>query len=90
MLKTCLLRYIAYGWTGLMPKACRDTIMLVPINIGLWGWPDKFLDRFEAAGTQVYVMGAVDGGTYTGFDTAEDVARLPAGFSGGIWTTRSA
>ncbi len=87
--KACLLRYIAYGWTGRMPEACRDTIILVPVNVApwLWGWPDKFLNRFEAAGTQVYVMGAFHGGTFsTGFDTVEDIDRLPAGYSGGIWT----
>jgi glycerophosphoryl diester phosphodiesterase len=43
-LKECLLRYIAYGWTGAMPGECRSTVVIVPINVApwLWGWPDFF------------------------------------------------
>jgi glycerophosphoryl diester phosphodiesterase len=32
-LKECLLRYIAYGWTGAMPGECRSTVVIVPINV---------------------------------------------------------
>jgi glycerophosphoryl diester phosphodiesterase len=92
-LKGCLLRYIAYGWSGIMPSTCRGTVMLVPINIApwLWGWPNRLLDRFESVDTLVVVLGPYRGGGFsTGIDTADDLARLPAGYSGGIWTNEIA
>ncbi len=88
-LETCLLRYIGYGWTGLLPAACRDTTLLVPINIApwLWGWPDKFLNRVEGADTEVFVVGPFQKGDGTaGLDSLEDLERLPSGYTGGLWT----
>lgn len=88
-LKTCLLRYVATGWTGIVPEACRNSIVLVPINIApwLWGWPDRFLDRMEGAGSRVFALGPYSGGDFsTGLDTAELISRLPQNYSGGIWT----
>lgn len=88
-LKTCLLRYIGIGWTGFVPDACRNTLVLVPINIApwLWGWPDRFLDRTEGAGSRAFALGPYSGGDFsTGLDTPELLSRLPANYSGGIWT----
>ena len=90
-LRRCLIRYIAYGWTGWVPEACRDTLVLVPINVApwLWGWPNRLLNRFERAGSQVYVLGPFYGrrhGGTAGLDLPEDIERLPEGYSGGIWT----
>lgn len=88
-LKSCLIPYIAYGWTGLVPEACRNMLVLVPINVGpwLWGWPDRFLGRMASVNSAVFVIGAYYGGDFsTGIDTPEDAARLPAGYSGGILT----
>jgi glycerophosphoryl diester phosphodiesterase len=35
----CLLQYLGYGWTGIIPVPCRDTMVMVPINYAwlLWG-----------------------------------------------------
>jgi glycerophosphoryl diester phosphodiesterase len=88
-LRECLIRYIAYGWTGMMPGTCRETIVLVPINAApwLWGWPNLFLNRFESVGTEVFVIGRYYGEAFSnGLDTAEDLAELPEGYCGGIWT----
>lgn len=88
-LKSCLLRYIGIGWAGRMPSACRNMIVLVPVNVApwLWGWPDRFLSRMEQAGSQVFVLGPYHGGEFSnGLDRPEDLARLPAGYNGGIWT----
>jgi glycerophosphoryl diester phosphodiesterase len=88
-LKSCLLRYIASGWTGMTPEACRRMVVLVPINIApwLWGWPDRFLDRMVAADSAVFVIGAYRGGDFSsGIDTPEDMAGLPSGFTGGVLT----
>jgi glycerophosphoryl diester phosphodiesterase len=88
-LKACLMRYIAYGWTGIVPAACHSQVIYVPINVApwLWGWPGRFLDRMEAAGSAVFVIGPYKGGEFsTGIDDATALARLPEGFSGGIMT----
>ncbi|MGE4232639.1 MAG: glycerophosphodiester phosphodiesterase family protein [Bacteriovoracia bacterium] len=67
----CFKSYIAIGWTGYFPKACRGIKLFVPIRETLerlnprlsgikgtdilWGWPKKFLERAHKYGTEVYV-----------------------------------
>ncbi len=88
-IRSCLIRYIGYGWTGLVPEACRNAMVLVPVNVApwLWGWPDRFLNRMTEANSAVFVLGPYSGGEFsTGIDTPELFARLPQGYSGGIWT----
>lgn len=88
-IRSCLMGYIGYGWTGLVPAACRNAMVLVPINVApwLWGWPDRFLDRMTDANSAVFVLGPYSGGEFsTGIDTPEVFARLPQRYSGGIWT----
>lgn len=88
-IRSCLIGYIGYGWTGLVPAACRNAMVLVPINVApwLWGWPDRFLDRMTDANSAVFVLGPYSGGEFsTGIDTPELFARLPQRYSGGIWT----
>jgi glycerophosphoryl diester phosphodiesterase len=88
-IKSCLISYIGYGWSGVVPQACNNAIVLVPINVApwLWGWPDRFLNRMAIAGSEVYVLGPYSGGEFsTGIDTPELFDRLPDNYSGGIWT----
>jgi glycerophosphoryl diester phosphodiesterase len=87
-IRRCLLSYIGFGWSGYVPSACRNALVLVPINVApwLWGWPNRFLDRMERAGSRVFVQGDYHGGWSSGIDTVQDVARLPSGYSGGILT----
>lgn len=89
-LKSCLLGYIALGWTGYVPPACRERIVLVPANVApwLWGWPNRFMARMKSARAAVFVLGDYDGGFSTGIDTADDLAGLPKPFGGGIWTNK--
>jgi glycerophosphoryl diester phosphodiesterase len=71
-------------------------LLLIPINVApwLWGWPGRFLQRLEAARTEILVAGPWagpwgDGGGFSrGIDDAATLARLPAGYAGGIWTNR--
>ncbi|MFB5661160.1 glycerophosphodiester phosphodiesterase family protein [Alteribacillus sp. HJP-4] len=88
-LKSCMLPYIGVGWSGYVPDSCHNTQIHLPEKFApwIWGWPDKFLNRMEAAGTRVIVV-AGDGGWSEGFDSAKDMERLPDDFSGGIWTNR--
>ncbi|MGQ9371979.1 glycerophosphodiester phosphodiesterase family protein [Azospirillum sp. ST 5-10] len=91
-LRGCLLRYLAVGWSGTVPDACRTRVVLVPINLApwLWGWPDRFVARMRAADSHVFAVGPYAGGFTTGIDTPEDLARLPPGYAGGIWTNEIA
>ncbi|MGN7177829.1 glycerophosphodiester phosphodiesterase family protein [Cytobacillus sp. SAFR-174] len=88
-LKDCLLPYIGAGWTGYVPNACKNTQVHIPESYTklMWGWPNKFLNRMDEAGTRVIVV-AGDGSWSEGFDRPKDLKRLPAGYSGGIWTNR--
>ena len=91
-LKQCLLRYIGLGWTGYVPEACRETMVMVPVNVApwLWGWPNLFQERMRGAGSGIILLGpyaAGDPGT-AGIDTPEDLRRVPPGFDGYLWTNR--
>ncbi|UVI28411.1 glycerophosphodiester phosphodiesterase family protein [Paenibacillus spongiae] len=89
-MKSCLIPYLAGGWTGYVPAACHNTELHIPEKIAplLWGWPDRFLNRMEKAGTHVIVVGGDGSDFSSGFDTPEDIERLPDDYTGGIWTNR--
>lgn len=88
----CLGRYIALGWSGYMPQACRDTTVMLPVNVApwLWGWPNLFQERMREAGTGIILLGPYSSGDMgtAGIDTAEDAERIPALFDGYVWTNR--
>lgn len=88
-MKSCMLPYIAAGWTGYVPSACKNTQIHLPEKYAkwMWGWPDKFINRMEEAGTRVILV-AGDGGWSEGFDTPRDLERLPEDYTGGVWTNR--
>lgn len=88
----CLKSYVGWGWTGVVPKACRDTTVMVPINVApwLWGWPNLFQQRMRDAGSEIILLGPYGSGDVgsSGIDTADDFGRIPAGFDGYVWTNR--
>ena len=88
----CGLHYVGIGWTGAVPEDCHNTIVLIPVNLTwlIWGWPNLFAERMSKAGSEVFVIGAVSAGDVgaAGIDGDDDLARLPAGYSGGVWTNR--
>jgi glycerophosphoryl diester phosphodiesterase len=91
ILKSCLVRYLALGWSGHVPEACRNSVVLVPANVApwLWGWPDRFVGRMEAAGSPVFLVNDWSGGFSEGINSLEDLeAKVPPSFPGGIWTDR--
>jgi len=90
-LKRCLIRYLLLGWSGYVSADCERSLLLVPANYApwLWGWPNRFLNRMNAVGTEIFIVGRNNGDDFSsGIDRPEDLARLPAGFAGGIWTNR--
>ncbi len=89
----CLVGYIAVGWTGLVPSSCEKAPVWIPINVAplLWGWPTRFMNRFDAKGSFVILMGNYPASEISpGLDRPEDLSRLPVNFTGGIWTNNLA
>lgn len=88
----CLLQYEALGWSGYMPDACRETMIMLPINLApwLWGWPNLFLERVRDAGSEIILLGPYESGDpgTAGIDTLEQLAGVPAEFDGYVWTNR--
>lgn len=91
-LKRCFTQYVAYGWTGIVPRVCSSMLILVPQNYAplLWGWPNRFVERMQSVGSEVYLRGPYGGGAQlpAGIDTVEQLSAVPPGFPGGIWTDR--
>lgn len=88
----CLAQYAGLGWTGFMPEACRNTKVMLPINMApwLWGWPNLLQARLREVGSEIILLGpygAGDPGT-VGIDDLETLAEVPTGFDGYIWTNR--
>jgi len=88
----CLLQYETLGWSGYMPDACRETMIMLPINLApwLWGWPNLFLERVREAGSEIILLGPYESGDpgTAGIDTLEQLAGVPAEFDGYVWTNR--
>ena len=86
----CLGGYIVSGWTGYIPDACRNTVVAIPLNVApwLWGWPNLLVRRLRAAGSEVVLLGPFSRGDpgAAGIDTLEQLAQVPPGFSGYLWT----
>ncbi len=90
-MKACAMDYMKFGWSGLVPEACNGSILLLPINYTpwFWGWPKRFLQRMEEAGTDVYLVGPWEQHTGNGgINTLEMLNRIPKDYTGGIWTDR--
>lgn len=88
----CLLQYEGLGWLGIIPDACRNTRVMLPVNFApfVWGWPNLFVERMRDAGSEIILLGpytAGDPGT-AGIDTAEQLAQVPESFTGYIWTNK--
>ena len=88
-LKTGLLKYELFGWTGYIPKELENTEIHIPLQYAslLWGWPNKFLDRMESINTRVVIVEG-NGKWSEGFDTVESLDKIPEGYSGYVWTNR--
>jgi glycerophosphoryl diester phosphodiesterase len=88
----CVIAYETTGWTGIVPKPCRNTIVVVPSNLtwAVWGWPHKFTKRMEKAGSAVILLGPFKSGEIgsTGIDSLEELKAVPKNFGGYVWTNR--
>lgn len=88
-LKTCALRYLALGWSGHLPSACRDTTVFLPRRYAwaAWGYPNRLQQRFRDAGSDIYLLGnnkSMNG--VEGIDTVEALQTVPDTWRMGILT----
>ncbi|MEO8114314.1 MAG: glycerophosphodiester phosphodiesterase family protein [Phenylobacterium sp.] len=88
-LKACALGYMAVGWTGYMPQACRRTTILLPLDYtwAAWGYPNRLQARFRAAGSYIYLLGPQNGKAgLEGVNTPEQLAKVPPHWGMGVLT----
>ena len=89
--KVCLIGYELVGWFGIVPRACRHTLFLVPVNYArfVWGYPNRLTRRLARHGTRLVLLGAYDGsGFSSGIDDVAALAAVPPKLDGAIWTNR--
>jgi len=86
-MKACLTDYLMTGWTGHVPKTCRNTTVAVPLNYqwAIWGWPNRFLDRMAKANTRVIMLGDYEDGSISGIERPEQLGDVPRDFRGYVW-----
>jgi glycerophosphoryl diester phosphodiesterase len=88
----CLVGYLALGWTGYVPDECRNTLVPVPANYAwlLWGWPNRFAQRINDAGSAIILLGPFENGDIgsRGIDSLDEIALIPENFTGYVWTNR--
>jgi len=93
-MKSCLTRYLAIGWSGAIPSACRNAVVMVPLNYRkvVWGWPNLFVQRMARVNSAVVLIGNVerhsDRPGMNGIDTAEQLAVLPRDYAGQVFAGR--
>ncbi|MCZ8282671.1 MAG: glycerophosphodiester phosphodiesterase family protein [Aquidulcibacter sp.] len=85
----CLKSYVAWGWSGFVPQACKRSVILVPhSHTGfIWGWRSNFAKRMAKVGSRVYLVGPVPKNSQSSLGGLNDPALLkglPEGV--GVWT----
>jgi len=89
-IKSCLIPYLTWGWSGHVPEGCRNIIVPVPANYAYlaWGWPERFYDRMAVAGSEVLLLGPYESGNSgsTGIDGPATWDLVPDRFPGLVWT----
>lgn len=87
--KSCLKRYVGYGWLGIVPAPCHDTVIAIPQDKTwmIWGWPRRFETRLRGVGTDVILLGG-GGGPTSGVDEPAERSKIPDDFGGWVWTNR--
>jgi glycerophosphoryl diester phosphodiesterase len=85
--RACVKEYLALGWSGHVPDACRNAMIGVPINLrwAYWGWPNRFLARMEAARATVVLVGPY-GQREIGISRTDQLDPIPDGFNGMVLT----
>ncbi|ESQ80677.1 glycerophosphodiester phosphodiesterase family protein [Asticcacaulis sp. YBE204] len=89
-LKACAVRYMALGWSGYMPDACRNTTLYLPTNYAwlAWGYPNRLQKRFADAGSYIWLIGDANKrkGGMPSLNTPDELAKVPKSWRMGIVT----
>jgi len=87
--KKCITNYELVGWTGYVPKQCRNTILLIPQKYTpyIWGWPRLFVSRMESVNTSVILVDLAEGHT-DGIDDPNVIKTLSKDYHGIVWTDK--
>ena len=87
----CVTGYMLVGWSGYVPDSCRNTVtgMYADYAWVLWGWPHRFVERMEQAGTVVILTHPRQIESIHDLRETPDYARMiPIGYSGAVVTNR--
>ena len=93
-MKACLTRYLAIGWSGAIPAACRNTVLMVPFNYrkALWGWPNLLVKRMARVNSAVVLIGDFERHSnkpgMNALDRPDQLAEVPRDYAGQIFTSR--
>lgn len=87
--KKCASQYVLFGWTGYVPKSCRNTIVGVPKDYApyVWGWPRLFVSRMEKVNTSVILVDQ-SAGHIDGIDDPLELTELSKDYRGIVWTDK--
>ena len=83
----CTKGYAWQGWFGIVPEACRNGTLMVPLNYQ-WafpGWPDRTLARMKATNTRVMIVSPRGESAPPGLDLPEQLGKVPRSFKGYVW-----
>ena len=60
--KRCGIDYLLIGWSGIVPKSCRRTTLLIPPSKAnyFWGFPDRLASRLQRYDSEVYLWARHD------------------------------
>lgn len=88
-IKRAFIPYILLGWSGYIPESMKNSFFYLPEKYArfLWGWPNRFIKRINDSNS-IFVLVNGSGEWSEGFDTKEDLDKLPRNYKGGIWTNR--
>ena len=86
--QACGSDYKLSGLWGAIPDSCNQGTMLLTMDqVGytLWGWPNRFLARTDAAGVKVVIAENVDGDSINGLTDVNRYGDIANSFNGYIW-----
>jgi hypothetical protein len=87
--RACAASYKSSGMIGSVPDNCRDKVMLLSLDdLGytLWGWPNRFLARMQAANTRVIIAESIGtDGAIKGLNNVEQYNDIANSYNGYIW-----
>jgi hypothetical protein len=86
--RACAADYRVSGLWGTVPKSCRNGTMLLTLDdIGftLWGWPNRFLVRMNAANVRLIIAQDVVEGQIKGLTGVDQYGKIANSFNGYIW-----